>query len=152
MKDVTVLFLRKADKVLLALKKRGFGEGKWNGVGGKTHSSETPEEAVTRECQEEIGVTPTKLKPMGEIEFYMEHDPSFRHHAHLFVAEEWEGEPKETEEMRPEWFKLEDVPYDDMWAGDIMWLPLVLEGIRISAAITFGAKDEVIKAEISRLD
>lgn len=34
MKKVTIVFLVRDDKILLAMKKRGFGEGKWNGVGG----------------------------------------------------------------------------------------------------------------------
>lgn len=32
---VTLLFLRKDGRILLAMKKRQFGTGKWNGVKGK---------------------------------------------------------------------------------------------------------------------
>ena len=41
MKLVTLLFLRRDGQILLAMKKRGFGEGKWNGVGGKVEPGET---------------------------------------------------------------------------------------------------------------
>jgi hypothetical protein len=34
-KQATLLFLIKDQKILLAMKKRGFGKGRWNGVGGK---------------------------------------------------------------------------------------------------------------------
>jgi hypothetical protein len=33
--ETTLLLLIKNNKIMLALKKRGFGEGKFNGVGGK---------------------------------------------------------------------------------------------------------------------
>lgn len=58
----TLLFLIKDDHVLLAMKKRGFGAGNWNGVGGKIEAGESIEQALVRECQEEIGVTPISWK------------------------------------------------------------------------------------------
>ena len=54
MKHVTLLFLLTDDQILLAMKKRGFGMGRWNGVGGKIEPGETIEEATARECREEI--------------------------------------------------------------------------------------------------
>lgn len=136
MKLVTLLFLRKDDQILLAMKKRGFGQGKWNGVGGKADPGENEYQAAIRECQEEIGVTPIKPKLVGKIKFYDNADPSFGHHAHVFLATEWEGEPVETEEMRPQWFTLANIPYDKMWADDIFWLPIMLEGALFEATIT----------------
>ena len=52
--ETTLLLLRKDNEILLAKKKRGFGEGKYNGVGGKLEDGETPEEAMIRETEEEI--------------------------------------------------------------------------------------------------
>ena len=137
MKLVTILFLRKGDQILLALKKRGFGEGKWNGVGGKADPGESATQAAIRECQEEIGVTPINPTLVGKIKFYEKTDPSFGHYAHVFFATEWGGQPTETEEMRPEWFTVQDIPYDKMWVDDILWLPLVLDGKLLEATITF---------------
>jgi mutator protein MutT len=126
MKHVTLLFLRRDNQILLAMKKRGFGAGKWNGVGGKADEGETIEETAIRECQEEIGVTPTNLKKVGELHFF--DLPHVEHYCHVYVAETWEGEPAETEEMRPEWFDTDKIPYDSMWPDDIYWLPIMLEG------------------------
>lgn len=50
-------FLIKDEKVLLAMKKRGFGVGKWNGVGGKVKPGESVKMAVVREVFEEIRVS-----------------------------------------------------------------------------------------------
>jgi 8-oxo-dGTP diphosphatase len=136
MKLVTLLFLMKDNQILLAMKKRGFGVGKWNGVGGKADPGEDEYQAAIRECQEEIGVTPIDPKLVGKIKFYDKADASFGHYAHIFVTDKWEGEPTETEEMKPQWYNLADIPYDQMWADDIHWLPLVLEGNLFEATIT----------------
>ncbi len=56
MKHTTLLFLLKDNHILLAMKKRGFGAGRWNGVGGKIEAGETIVQAAVRECFEEIGV------------------------------------------------------------------------------------------------
>ena len=69
MLETTLCLLKKDNEILLAMKKRGFGEGKYNGVGGKIENGETPEEAMLRETQEEISVTPTKYEKVGFLEF-----------------------------------------------------------------------------------
>ena len=140
MKTVTILFLQKDNQLLLAMKKRGFGAGKWNGVGGKLEPGETPQAAAIRECQEEIGVTPANPKQVGTITFYDKADPSFCHYAHVYVADEWKGEPAESEEMRPEWFKTTELPYNDMWTADALWLPHVLANEQFEATITFNGE------------
>ncbi|XP_023213973.1 7,8-dihydro-8-oxoguanine triphosphatase-like [Centruroides sculpturatus] len=45
---MTIVLVRESSRVLLGLKKRGFGEGKWNGFGGKVQEGETIEEAAIR--------------------------------------------------------------------------------------------------------
>ncbi len=126
MKHTTLLFLRRNNEILLAMKKRGFGKDKWNGVGGKIEEGESYEEAAIRECQEEIGVTPKTLHKVGELHFY--DFPDVEHYCHIYVTTEWEGKPQETEEMRPQWFLEKDIPYDEMWPADKLWIPLTLKG------------------------
>lgn len=149
MKDVTIVFLRRPGELLLALKKRGFGEGKWNGTGGKVEPGETVEAAAVRECQEEIGVTPHALVHIGTIEFFMTTDPSFGHRAHIFSTTVWEGEPHETEEMRPQWFKETGLPYDRMWSDDQYWIPLLLAGTTFAGRVTLGENDEIVENTIA---
>lgn len=128
MKTVTLLFLRRDDEVLLAMKKRGFGQGKWNGVGGKVEPSESIDAATARECLEEINVTPTAPRLVGRLHFHELADPDFYHDCHIFVANDWKGDPAETEEMRPRWFHIDGVPYTQMWPDDAVWLPHLLLG------------------------
>ncbi len=47
-KVLTLVFVREGDKILLGLKKRGFGKGKWNGFGGKVERGETIKQATIR--------------------------------------------------------------------------------------------------------
>ena len=56
-KVLTLVLLREGDRVLLGMKKRGFGAGKWNGFGGKLEPGESVVEAAAREVREECGFT-----------------------------------------------------------------------------------------------
>jgi 8-oxo-dGTP pyrophosphatase MutT (NUDIX family) len=135
MKLVTILFLRREGQLLLAMKKRGFGAGNWNGVGGKVEPGETITEGAIRECREEIGVTPLDPKLVGTIQFFDPNDMAFYHNCHIYVADSWEGEPVESEEMRPQWYDTDAIPYDDMWPDDPLWLPLLIAGKHFEATI-----------------
>lgn len=143
MKHVTLVFLRRENELLLAMKKRGHGVGKWNGTGGKLEPGETPLQAAIRETQEEIGVTPVLPELVGELHFL--DLPDVDHYCHIFVATKWEGEPEESEEMRPQWFTLDSIPYSDMWPDDKLWLPLLLDGKKFKGDIT--VEDNVVREQ-----
>ena len=68
-KLLTLCLVSKGDEILLGMKKRGFGEGRWNGFGGKVEQGESVEEAARRELKEESGVVAEKLEKVGIIEF-----------------------------------------------------------------------------------
>jgi len=145
MKHVTLLFLRRDNQILLAMKKRGFGVGKWNGVGGKVEPGETYEQGATRECQEEIGVTPLSLQAVGELHFF--DVPDVEHYCHVYVTEAWNGEPLESEEMRPQWFDTDAIPYAQMWPDDERWLPLLLAGKQFQGTIVV-ADNQVERCDV----
>ena len=149
---VTLLFLRRDGEILLAMKKRGFGAGKWNGVGGKVDPGETIEQATIRECQEEIGVTPQDIQKVGIIDFYMTDDPDFHHNAHVYAATDWEGKPEETEEMKPQWFNESDIPYPEMWQDDVYWLPLLIAGKQFKATFWLDTNDVLHDWELEEVD
>lgn len=148
---MTLLFLIKEDtkEVLLAMKKRGFGEGKWNGVGGKVEEGETVEQAVIREAQEEIGVgiDEENVVPRGEIEFSFETPNDTHLLVHIFSTTTWEGSPTESEEMKPEWYPFDAVPYDAMWVDDPHWLPQFLRGKNIKAKFDFNTDGSAILSQ-----
>lgn len=126
--QTTLLYLLKDNQILLAMKKRGHGVGKYNGVGGKVDTGETIEQAMVRETQEEIGVTPLKYQKRGQIIFdsYYKGEPALIN-VHIFTATEFDGEPQESEEMSPAWCEIDQIPYDKMFQTDKIWLPIMLE-------------------------
>jgi mutator protein MutT len=141
MKHVTLIFLRKDNQILLAMKKRGFGKGKWNGAGGKMEPNETPEQAAIRECQEEVGVTPYNLRLAGNLHFF--DYPDVEHYCHIYATSNWHGKPHETEEMRPQWFAIQDIPYGEMWPDDRLWMPKLLEGTLFKGRVVIGKNDKI---------
>ena len=152
-KTLSLLFLRRDNEILLAMKKRGFGEGRWNGVGGKVEPNESVEQAMIRESQEEIGITPTDYQKVGDIRFdeYFKGEPTLMH-VHVFTATKWLGTPKESEEMKPQWFSTADIPYDVMWSDDRYWLPLVIEGKNISADFKLDKDDAIISHSVVQVE
>jgi len=142
MKTTTICFLLKDDEILLAMKKRGFGVGKWNGVGGKVNEGESVEDAAIREIKEEIGVAVDRsnLQNFGTLKFSFEDNHEWDNFCHIFLIRHWSGELSESEEMRPKWFKANELPFSEMWIDDPLWLPRVLAGEKIEAAFAFGEK------------
>jgi mutator protein MutT len=144
----TLILLIDDDRVLLAMKKRGFGKGRWNGAGGKLEPGETPEEACIRECQEEIGMTPIELDKVAYHEFLFPNGMT-NVVTYVYTCQKWEGEPIETEEMAPAWFNFSDIPYDTMWQDDILWLPAILAGKKLRTRFTFDDQDNMLDAHIN---
>ena len=101
---MTLILVRKENKLLLGYKKRGFGSDKWNGFGGKVEKNETIVQGAMRELREECGLTGLNPKFLAILEFYLG-DKHFL--IHLFTVFDFEGEIIESEEMKPEWFSID---------------------------------------------
>lgn len=108
--------------VLLGMKKRGFGAGRWNGFGGKMEDGETIEEATLRELDEEVGIEDGELSKAGILEFSFESDEKILQ-VHIFKLLHFSDEPIETEEMMPQWFSFTEIPFSQMWSDDEYWFP-----------------------------
>ena len=148
-KHLTLCFIHDSDKILLAMKKRGFGEGWWNGYGGKLNPGESVEEAAIRELEEESGIKASKIEKMGFLVFEGEEDADF--HTHIFRVHEYSGEPVETEEMSPGWFAHNKIPFENMWPDDIHWMPLFLRGQKFTGR--FRIEDRtIVDYELSEVD
>lgn len=128
MKQITTLsIIEDGERVLLAMKKRGFGEGWWNGYGGKVHEGESIEAAMIRELKEESGILASEYKKRAVIQFaFRRADKEVE--MHVFEISKYDGEPVETEEMAPRWFLKNEIPYNEMWPADRNWMPLFFEG------------------------
>jgi len=150
-KVLTLCLTVEDGKALLGMKKRGFGKGRWNGFGGKVEAGETIIEGAKREMLEESGLEIEELVERGIIEFDFL-DTGKLLQVHIFEVLRYSGSPVETEEMRPEWFSLDKIPFDNMWADDPFWFPLFLDKKRFEGMIIFKDNDEIVRSTIKVLD
>ncbi|MFA6919139.1 MAG: 8-oxo-dGTP diphosphatase, partial [Patescibacteria group bacterium] len=157
LRDSTLVFLikksqEKVTEICLAMKKRGFGMNRWNGVGGKVEKDETMDSAAEREAQEEIGVEIKQTNKVAELSFYFPHNPTWNQKVHVYFSEVWGGEPEESEEMKPQWFKAENLPFEHMWPDDEFWVPEVLSGKLVKATFVFGEGDVIQSKNVKIVD
>lgn len=146
-KLLTLCIIHQHPRVLLGMKKRGFGEGRWNGFGGKITAGETIEEAARREIREEAGIEPNDLERVGLIHFEFQGNPEILE-VHLFRSTSFSGDPMETEEMRPQWFRVEEIPFGSMWPDDQFWFPLFLSNKKFKAKFLFQGHDVILSRDI----
>jgi 8-oxo-dGTP diphosphatase/2-hydroxy-dATP diphosphatase len=149
---LTLCLIIRDDRILLGMKKRGFGAGRWNGFGGKVEEGESIEEGAKRETLEESGVTIIEMEAVGIHEFEFAHDRGNILEVHVYRVTAWEGEPRETEEMRPQWFTTDAIPYDAMWPDDIHWIPVFLAGKKFRTRFLFGEGDSVLENHVEEVN
>ncbi len=118
------------------MKKRSFGVGRWNGFGGKIDEGETIEQGALRELAEEVGIQDGILEKRGILEFSFENEEKILE-VHIFKLTDFKQEPIETEEMRPEWFSFEEIPFSQMWPDDEHWFPLFLQNVLFKGEFLF---------------
>lgn len=129
------------------MKKRGFGVGRWNGFGGKVSPGEKIEDAAKREMFEEAGIKLKNLDKVAIIEFEFKGNPEILE-THIFKSNDFDGVPTESEEMKPQWFCIDEIPFKEMWPDDIYWIPLFLKGKKFKGKFLFGEADAVLEKEI----
>jgi 8-oxo-dGTP diphosphatase len=146
LRERTLLFIVQDKKILLGKKKSGFGLGKILGIGGKIDGNETPEETIIRESMEEINVVPVNIKKVAVVNFYfpyVEKPDAWEQKVHVFLTDEWQGKIEETDEILPLWFKIKNIPFDEMWPDAKYWLPKVLNGEKIEGHFIYNDKIEI---------
>ena len=132
----TLVYLLHGESVLLIRKLRGHGAGKINAPGGRVEAGESVEAAAIREVAEEVGVRVQALELRALLRY---DDPAegFAMAGFAFVSSEFHGTPARTAEADPFWCRTDEIPYDEMWENDRIWLPRVLQGECIRADFRF---------------
>ena len=156
MRKVSTLCLiydRKQNRVLLGMKKRGFGAGNWNGFGGKLEPGEALLASAKREVFEECGVVieESDIKEVGNMDFQFQGKLEEILEVHIFRIEKWSGEPVESEEMKPQWFAASEIPFNEMWPDDKYWFPLFLAGKKFKGRFLFGAQNSVLEHSLEEV-
>lgn len=130
------------------MKKRGFGQGRWNGFGGKVAEGEDIVSAAKRELLEECGIIAEELEEAGVLEFEFPNESNFIQ-VNIFRVTKYSGSLFESEEMMPKWFDIAEIPFSEMWPDDQFWLPLFLEGKKVKGKFIFEGMDKIIGHELS---
>lgn len=96
----------------------------WEFVGGKLENGETKEEALVRECMEELGVTVS----VGDEFFDVVHQyPDILVHLTLFNATIAQGEPKLLEHNDIKWITPDEIPEYKFCSADKDILERIME-------------------------
>ena len=135
----TLLFVVRDGHILLMRKKRGLGAGKINGPGGRIEPGENSLDAAIRETREELRIEALNPELRGELHFQFVDGYSL--HCCVFVARDCRGEPQETDEAFPLWTPVDAIPFEEMWADDIHWLPGMLAGRRFRGYFHFDQEE-----------
>jgi 8-oxo-dGTP diphosphatase len=127
MKLATLCYLQKENKTLMLhriKKKNDIHHDKWNGLGGKFHPGETPEECVIREVEEESGYKIRDPHIKGILTF-----PNFNAgedwYVFVFTSAKFEGDQIDSTEGDLQWIDDDQLLELPLWEGDkyfLQWL------------------------------
>lgn len=130
--SLAFILSRDKKKVLLIHRnKRGNDQhlGKYNGLGGKMEKDEDILACITREVEEEAGITIQDVELRGTVSW-----PGFGKGGEdwfgfIFLVHDYLGEPVlSNEEGDLHWKPISELGELPMWEGDKYFLPLVFDG------------------------
>jgi 8-oxo-dGTP diphosphatase len=139
MKLATLCYLRQDHQTLMlhrVKKARDIHEGKWNGLGGKLEAGESPEECAIREIEEESGLCVLAPRLAGLLTFPL-FDGTDDWYVYVFVVEQFEGQLIDSPEGHLAWIADADLLALNLWEGDRLFLPWLLEGRFFSGKFTY---------------
>lgn len=120
-----VALIDKDGRVLLAQRPEGKSmAGLWEFPGGKVEPGETPEVALIRELQEELGID-TWASCLAPLTFASHAYADFHLLMPLFVCRKWNGSPKPKEGQALEWARKSELRNYPMPPADLPIIPVL---------------------------
>lgn len=98
--------------------------GLWEFPGGKVEPGETPEEALIREMQEELGID-TWASCLAPLTFASHKYDDFHLLMPLFVCRKWQGIPRSRENQALKWVRAQDLKNYPMPEADLPLIPVL---------------------------
>jgi len=112
---------------------------------------ELPERAAGREIYEETGLRVSGLLFQGILNFYLGESKQLDQTVFLFVCRKFTGRIRQSNEGELRWFSVDEIPYQEMWEDDRVWLPSLLEGKSLAGNFYFSENyKEFLSYEIFR--
>ncbi|NEK21591.1 NUDIX domain-containing protein [Sulfitobacter sp. JBTF-M27] len=112
-------------RVLLAQRPEGKSmAGLWEFPGGKVEKGETPEAALIRELEEELGIN-TWASCLAPLTFASHPYDDFHLLMPLFACRKWEGTPMSRENQALKWVRARELRDYPMPAADIPLIPIL---------------------------
>jgi 8-oxo-dGTP diphosphatase len=112
-------------RVLLAQRPEGKSmAGLWEFPGGKIEQDETPEAALIRELQEELGID-TWASCLAPLSFASHAYADFHLLMPLFICRKWQGQPQSREGQALKWVRPADLRNYPMPAADLPLIPVL---------------------------
>ena len=123
--EVVAALIWNGDKFMICQRPAHKARGLlWEFVGGKVEPGETKEQALIRECQEELAVT----LAVGAVLMDVTHEyPDLTVHLTLFNATIAEGEPQKLEHNDIRWITPNEIPNYDFCPADEEILKEIIE-------------------------
>lgn len=143
------------DKVLLGVRKKSstdLGVNIVAGIGGKLETDESHEQALIREVKEEIGITPITCKRMGKVVFLYPHKPKWNLDVEIYIIEKWDGDPVESDEIKPQWLPIRDLPFERMFIDNKYWVPHILAGKTVKAIFLYSEGHNIAEYKVEIFD
>ena len=127
---VSAVALVDADgRILLAQRPAGKSlAGLWEFPGGKVEPGESPEAALVRELEEELGIE-TKESCLAPLSFASHAYDDFHLLMPLYICRRWTGTPVPREGQVLKWVKLSDFSDYPMPPADIPLIPMLREWV-----------------------
>jgi 8-oxo-dGTP diphosphatase len=143
------------DQVLLGERKRvsdGLGQSIIAGIGGRLDPGEDQVQALRREIKEEVCLEITAWEKVGQVVCLSPHAPKWNLAIGIYTISEYEGDPQETDEIKPFWFPALALPEERMWPDNLIIIPRILAGQRVVGNFLYGPDGQIAEHELRVLE
>jgi len=131
-----------ARRILLAYHTMGDYAGSYTGFLGEVRDDESAAATSMRIAREQSGID--LVGPQLRAIFRFSSADWETVDEYEYYVESYAGSPRESAEVRPEWFGIDDIPFTQMPADDALWYPGFLNGVRQRGSFRFASGENAL--------